>query len=154
SASIEELSRLPDSTNWAFAQEIYDGSGTNVLIKAWARLTNFAAITKSGYTNVMIMNTKEKKNLMTGIWNEKEAQYQTYNKKVSKGYWLEVDESAAVTERLEKLVDDIELALPGILTLTNQLANVLSNSAGLTSNLNFVAVSALPVVSNLSAATK
>src|SRR6185369_1718979 len=87
------------------------------------------------------------------IWNEREAQYEPYRKKVTKPYWLEADESAAVTERLEKLVGDIESALPGILTLTNQLANVLSNSAGLTSNLNFVALSALPVVSNLAAAT-
>ena len=101
---------------------------------------------------------------MTGIWNSKEDQYEPYqrasrsffSRSVKKGsrYWLEADESAAVTERLEKLVGDIESALPGILTLTNQLANVLSNSASLTSNLNYVAVSALPVVSNLAAATK
>jgi hypothetical protein len=38
--------------------------------------------------------------------------------------------------------------------IDQSIANVLSNSASLTSNLNYVAVSALPVVSNLAAATK
>jgi len=37
--------------------------------------------------------------------------------------------------------------------MTNQLTTVLSNSAGLTSNLNFLATSALPAVSNLASAT-
>ena len=63
------------------------------------------------------------------------------------------DESAAVTERLEKLVGEMEQALPNILTLTNQLAAVLSNSASLTSNLNAVALDARPAVSNLAALT-
>jgi len=151
--SVDAARALSDLTNWAFAQDIYDKAGTNVLIKAWTPLTNLQAVASVGYTNVRIMYTKEKRSSMTGIWNEKEAAYDGYNKKTSKGYWLESDESAAVTERLEKLVGDIETALPGILTLTNQLANVLSNSTDLTSNLNFVAVSALPVVSNLAAAT-
>src|SRR5207249_140287 len=39
------------------------------------------------------------------------------------------------------------------LSLTNQLAQVLSNSASLASNLNLVAETALPVISNLSVAT-
>ena len=64
-------------------------------------------------------------------------------------YWLEPEESPALTERLEKLVAQVEAALPNILSLTNQLATVLANSANMTSNLNTVAVSARPAVSNL-----
>ncbi len=151
--SIEAARALPDLNHWALAQEIYDRTGTNILLKPKTPLTNFSAIVSAGYTNIMVMNTNEKRSSITGIWNEKEAQYDAYNKKMSKPYWLESDESAAVTERLETLVGQVEAALPNILTLTNQLANVLSNSSGLTSNLNFVAVSALPVVSNLATAT-
>jgi len=151
--TVEAARALPDLHNWQLAQEIYDPTGTNVIQKAWTRLTNFTAIAAAGYTNISIMNTNQRRSQITGIWNEKEAQYEAYNKKFSKPYWLESDESAAVTERLEKLVGDIEAALPSILTLTNQLANVLSNSTGLTSNLNYVAVSTLPLVSNLTAAT-
>jgi ABC-type transporter Mla subunit MlaD len=71
----------------------------------------------------------------------------------SSTYWLEPEESPAVTERLEKLVSAAEGALPNILSLTNQLALVLSNSANLTSNLNIVAADARPAVSNLALVT-
>jgi ABC-type transporter Mla subunit MlaD len=152
-ASVAEARALPDLIHWKFAQEIFDRSGSNVLEKAWAPLTNFAAITEAGYTNIVIMSTNQKRSSITGIWNYREARYDPYKKAVTKPYWLESDESAAITERLEKLVGQVEKALPNILGLTNQLANVLSNSASLTSNLNFVALSAGPAVSNLAAAT-
>jgi ABC-type transporter Mla subunit MlaD len=68
-------------------------------------------------------------------------------------YWLEPDESPAVTERLEKLLNAVEAALPQVLSLTNQIALVLSNSVNLTSNLNIVAADARPAVSNLALVT-
>jgi hypothetical protein len=68
-------------------------------------------------------------------------------------YWLEPDESPAVTERLEKLMNVVEAALPQILSLTNPINLVLSNSANLTSNLNLVAADARPAVSNLALVT-
>jgi len=49
-------------------------------------------------------------------------------------YWLEPEEAPAVTERLEKLVGQVEDALPNVLGLTNLLTTVLSNTASLTSN--------------------
>ena len=51
------------------------------------------------------------------------------------------------------MVTEIEQALPNVFNLTNVLSLVLSNSATLTSNLNVVALSAQPAVSNLTAAT-
>src|ERR1019366_8605517 len=84
---------------------------------------------------------------ITGMWNDQEGRYDAYTKKSK--YEFVADESAAVTERLEKLVGDIEQALPNILQLTNLLTTVLSNSASLTSNLNQVALGARPGVSNL-----
>jgi len=68
-------------------------------------------------------------------------------------YWLEPEESPALGDRLEKLANQIEAALPNILSLTNQLIMVLANSANLTSNLNAVAVGARPAVSNLTVLT-
>lgn len=68
-------------------------------------------------------------------------------------YWLNPEESPSVTERLESLVGDAEKALPNILNLTNQLVAVLSNTATLESNLNVVAASARPAVSNLAFVT-
>ncbi len=67
--------------------------------------------------------------------------------------WLNPEESPALNERLERVANQIEEALPNILNLTNQLSAVLSNSAILTANLSEVAVSARPAVSNLALVT-
>ncbi len=68
-------------------------------------------------------------------------------------YWIAPDASPALSERLEKVVDEVEAALPNILNLTNQLAGTLSNASALAANLNGVALNAQPVVSNLTALT-
>jgi len=150
---LNEARSLPDASHWALGQEIFDRGGTNVLEKPWTPLTNLNAIAEAGYTNIMVMDMSQKRKSITGIWDYKEARYDIYRGDSTKPYWLESDESAAVTERLETLVGEVEKALPNILGLTNQLANVLSNSVELTSNLNVVALSARPALSNLAAAT-
>jgi ABC-type transporter Mla subunit MlaD len=68
---------------------------------------------------------------------------------VSRPYWLEPAESPAVTERLERVADQVEKALPNVLRLTNQLAQILENAAHATSNLNVVASNARPASENL-----
>ena len=66
-------------------------------------------------------------------------------------YFLEPIESPAITERLDKLVNQVEVALPNILSLTNQIMNLLSNSVNLTSNLDALATEARPTAANLAA---
>jgi ABC-type transporter Mla subunit MlaD len=152
--TLAEAQSLPDMSNWVLAQEVWDASGTNLLGRPKTPLTNLTNLTElaaAGYTNLIIMNAADERKSMTGIWNASETRYTACTKGTK--YELEVDESAAVTERLEKLVSEIEQALPNILRLTNQLATVLSNSASLTSNLNAVALGARPAVSNLALVT-
>ncbi|HLP78761.1 MAG TPA: MlaD family protein [Candidatus Paceibacterota bacterium] len=67
--------------------------------------------------------------------------------------WLYPEESPALNERLERVANQIEEALPNILNLTNQIYAVLSNSTILTAHLDEVAVSARPAVSNLALVT-
>ncbi len=148
---IAEAQSWPDLSKWLLAQEVWDATGTNLLAKAKTPLTNLTALAAAGFTNLLLMDTSEERKSMTGIWNDQEGRYDAYTKKSK--YYLVADESAAVTERLEKLVGEIEQALPNFLTLTNQLASVLSNSVSLTSNLNVVALDARPAFSNLAAAT-
>jgi hypothetical protein len=64
-------------------------------------------------------------------------------------YFLAPLESPALGERLDKLVSQVEAALPNILSLTNPLGLALSNSVNLASNLNAIAGDARPAVSNL-----
>ncbi len=150
--TIAEARAMPDLTNWLLAQEVWGATGTNPLAKAKTPVTNLTAIAAAGYAKLIIMNAAEKRSYMTGIWNDPEGRYDVFTKE-STPYGLESEESAAVTERLEKLVTQVEHALPNILSLTNRLITVLSNSASLASNLNVVAVSARPAVSNLAVLT-
>ncbi len=67
----------------------------------------------------------------------------------AKPYWIEPLESPALTERLETLVSGLESALPNIFNLTNQLAIVLDNTAGVTEKMDEVLAAAQPLVTNL-----
>ena len=147
--SLVEARSLPDLSNWLLAQEVWDSAGTNLVAKAKTPLSNFNALTLAGRTNLLIMDKTEERKTITGIWNDRERRYDPFTSRSE--YWLVAEESAAVTERLEKLVEGLEQALPDILGFTNQLAAVLSHSASLTSNLNAVALDAQPAATNLAA---
>lgn len=91
-----------------------------------------------------------KKNILTGIWDT--GQYRPISEK-TKGFWLLADESPALNERLDSLVKKIEIALPNILGLTNQLSSVLTNSTELTANLDHLISETRPVMTNLAVIT-
>jgi hypothetical protein len=88
------------------------------------------------------------KDRLLQLANANEALYYT---NLEQEYWIAPIESKAVNERLEQLVNQVELALPNILNLTNKIGSVLDNSANLASNLNVVALNAQPASSNLAA---
>jgi len=150
--TIAEARSLAASANWQFGQAIYAPDSTNVLARPLRPLTNFDAIAAAGFTELTILDSSIERKTMTGIWHDKLGLYQPYTNGVSK-YWLLSDESPAVTERLEKLVSEVETALPNFLQFTNQITTVLSNSSDLTSNLNSFALAARPVADHLAAAT-
>lgn len=153
---LAEAETLPEPEKWKFAQDLYDASGTNLIVHAFWPLskTNLAAAASLHLTQIRVLDARkgQEKKFMTAFWNDHEGWYEPYSK-TNKPYWLKSEESAAVTERLESLVGEVEKALPNILNLTNQLARVLSNTASLASNLDAVAVSVRPAVSNLTAGT-
>ncbi len=149
--AVAELGVWPDLSKWLLAQEVWDTTGTNLVAKAKTPLTNLTAITAAGCTNLLVMYAAEQRKTMTGVWNDQEARYDVCTRKSK--YELVADESAAVTERLEKLVAEVEQSLPNILRLTNQIATVLSNTANLSSNWNMVALDTRPAISNLTTLT-
>src|SRR5258706_10962388 len=153
---LAEAKILPQPEKWKFAQDIYDASGTNLVVHALWPLsnTNLAAAASLHLTQIRVLDGRkgQEKKSMTAFWNDHEGFYEPYSK-TNKPYWLKSEESAAVTERLENLVGEVEKALPNILNLTNQLAAVLANSTSLTSNLDAIAIGARPAISNLAAAT-
>jgi len=66
-----------------------------------------------------------------------------------KGIFIKPLEEPALTERAEKLVAQVEKALPNILSMTNGVNGVLTNASGLLANLNATAAQLPPVISNV-----
>jgi ABC-type transporter Mla subunit MlaD len=88
-----------------------------------------------------------------GLKNMAMANSNTFYTNLTASYWISPNESPSLQDRLQKVVDQVEAALPNILNLTNQLATTLVSATTLTSNLNTVAISAQPAVSNLTVLT-
>jgi len=147
SLTISEAKSLPDPTNYLMAEEVVAVDGTNLLAKPLQPLTNLAAIAEAGYSNIDVMVGSVRQKVMTGIWNNEDGRYDPY--KTGNKYWLHANETPAATEQLQGLLAQVQRSLPGVFNLTNQIATVLSNSANLTSNLNVIALTARPAVSNL-----
>ena len=69
--------------------------------------------------------------------------------KVHNGVRLDPDEQPSLSDRAQKLVSTVELALPNILGLTNQLYMVLTNTAQLTANANQMVTNLTVITTNL-----
>jgi len=150
--ALAEVAALPQFETWRLAEDIYTLDGLDLVTPVLSPLTNLNLIASAGRSQIRVLDSRpeHQRKFITGVWQDKAGRYDYYTK-TNKPYWLPSDESPAVTERLERLVGQIEKALPNFLSLTNQLAAVLAHSATLTSNLNAVALNAQPASVNLSA---
>lgn len=150
--SLEEIARLPSPEKWTLAEDIYDPKEPEILLnaqKAMLRPEVVAQLKALGHTRVRVLNTQERRNAMTAVWNSREGRYEHFDR--TNMFWMRAEEAPAVTEQLERLVAQVEKALPSFFTLTNQIALALNSVSDLTSNLNSVAVDARPAASNLTA---
>ncbi len=150
--SLDEIDRLPSPEKWTLAEDIYEPNGPEILLnaqRAMLRPEVVAQLKALGRTRVRVLNPQEKRNTMTAVWNSREGRYDHFDR--TNKFWMRAEEAPAVTEQLERLVAQVEKALPSFFTLTNQIALALNTTSDLTSNLNSVAVDARPAVSNLTA---
>jgi ABC-type transporter Mla subunit MlaD len=72
---------------------------------------------------------------------------------VPKGLFVPPDEAAALTERAEKLLAQVEQALPGILGLADDVRRVLANADHLSTDLQGLVADVRPVAANLAVIT-
>ena len=71
----------------------------------------------------------------------------------AKGVYLTANEEPALSDRAQQLFSSLELALPNILGLTNQLYTVLTNTAQLTASANQMVLDVHPLITNLTVIT-
>ncbi len=157
--SLDEAEHLANAGSWQLAEDVYVESekGPELAVPALTPLvsTNLVRLKASGKSQFLAFDTRETRKHMTAVWHDKKGSYVKFIPKDDVAanlkaniYWLPSDESPAVTERLEKLVDQVEQALPDFFALTNQIVGVLSNTVNLTSSLNALATEARPAATN------
>src|SRR4051794_32965792 len=96
-------SMLPEWEKWQLGQDVYDASGTNLVLHALSPLaTNLPVLNSLGLKQVPVLDGRagQKKTYMTAVWNYREGTYEAFLKGSKKMYELPVEESPAVTERL------------------------------------------------------
>jgi len=157
--SIPELEQLVAAQpgGWQLSQFIFDAQ-SNVV---FAPYQPYTGLTQSNLellaslnlesNSVYAYNNKLNPKPIVAVWSETLHRYDFYDRDSSPPVELPAQESVPVAERLDKIVGQIETALPNILSLTNKLAAVLDNAANATSNLNVTLVAAQPVVTNFAA---
>jgi hypothetical protein len=147
--TVTEAESLPELQKWKLAEEIYDATGTNLLFKANEPLTKdlLQKISRLGIKEIRVVDTRQKKKNITAVWNNRKGYFEAFYK--TNFYELPMNETPALSDRANRLVAQIEAALPNFLNLTNQISGVLSNGTQLTANLSVVAENARPMITNL-----
>lgn len=111
-----------------------------------------ARMVDAGLTRVRVADRSLNLKRVTVVWDLQKGQYAPYTAS-TKAYWLQPDESPALTERLGELVRSTEDALPNLLALTNQLAQLLTRSADAAGEADALLAEARPLVTNLAVIT-
>ena len=164
--NLQDTGLLSETNLFFFAEDIYDGTGTNVLVAVNSRFNKDALreITRAAsVTSIRLYDKGVKTKKPTGLWDSEVARYRdpNENEKTRKGYFMFPIEPPALNERLEtvasqaeRMVALIESALPNVLALTNQLQRVLDNAVTATSHANELLANARPIVANLTRITE
>jgi ABC-type transporter Mla subunit MlaD len=133
---------------------IYDDSIVKIVPKGFLGQRGLAVLQGglSGRTNLhatydVVRNKQNKIEKVNGVWDDHAGKYVPLSEN-PKGYGLQTDEGASVTDRAEKLVGQVETALPNILNLTNQLSAVLSNLTSVTKRADGLLADVRPVITN------
>lgn len=149
----------------------FDKNSYNVFVSFWIKAPNYGYILRDSEAKVNVKDLlgnrfievtrgktgeptfKDKGADVIEMLSRKEPGVYITLTNGSKGYWLQVDETPAVTEKLDELVKFAQSALPGILDLTNKISQTLTNTTITVSNANALLSSFKPVATNLSAIT-
>ena len=162
--TIDELKRLviTESNRWQLSQYVFNSQSNAVFIPYQpydgltpSSLDQLASLNLESNSVYAYDNQLESKHIVA-TWREDLKRYDFYDDKKNGPIELPALDSVPVADRLDRIVGQVENAIPGILALTNQLTTILNNAVVATSNLNTtlasannVMVAAQPVVTNL-----
>jgi MlaD protein len=148
--SLDEVRSFAHPEKLRLAEELYEG--TNLVAHAWWPAgTNISKISDLHLTKVWTFDITAPTKKITAVWDPDRHQYLPFY--ATNVYMLTPDEPPALMDRANALVQQVEVALPNFLKITNRIDAILANSERLTSNLNAIAAGARPTVENLAVIT-
>lgn len=153
--TLAEAEEAINSTNAVLiVDEIYDDTKTNILAKPKDVVTRelLARLAQAGsVATLRIIDTPYETERPTGIWDFRVGRYKTPNsdEETRKGYFLPPEESPAIGDRLEAMMNTVETALPGILNLTNDIQKILEVAGRATTHADELLIQLQPAVTNL-----
>lgn len=148
--TLEELRTLVavETNHWQLSQYVYDGQSNVVFIpyQPYEGLTlsnlDLLATLNLESNAVYAYNNRLNRKHVVAVWREELQRYDSYDHRKDPPVELPAAEAVPVAERVDRIVSQVENALPGILALTNKIAAILDNSVKATSNLNTTLVTA------------
>jgi ABC-type transporter Mla subunit MlaD len=151
--TLPELEQLAVTQpgEWQLSQFVFD-SGSNIVLRPYAELTSsnlqLLAVLNLESNAVFAYNNQLNRDRVVATWKEDFQRYDFYDHQKDGPLELPALESVPVAERLDRMISQVENALPGILSLTNQVVAVLDHAVQATSNLNTTLIAAQPMVTN------
>ena len=124
------------------ADDLLGGRHLELLPGGWNGYTNHDGSKKTLHA---VYEVKGK--LITGMWHDQSGRYTNWSAGHTP-YHIVADESPALTQRAEKLVTQIESALPNVLGLTNKVAALLTSTTQTLASVDTRVAELKPVVSN------
>jgi hypothetical protein len=143
-----------DTNNIVLADDLYDATGKNLILHSQEKLTHgsLQQAIDAGHTSVRLIERAVTTKRPTGLWNDQSGRYVDPGPG-GEGYFLPPVESPALTERLEAVAHAVEVALPNVLALTNQIQIVLNNASTTTLHADELLAEVRPIVTNLTLIT-
>ena len=142
--TIDELKRLvvTESNRWQLSQYVFNSQSNAVFIPyqpydglTLATLDQLALLNLESNSVYAYDNQLQSKHIVAK-WNEVLKHYEFYSYEKNGPIELPAMDSVPVADRIDRIVGQVENAIPGILALTNQLTAILNNAVVATSNLN------------------
>lgn len=147
---LAEALALDAPTNYFLAQALYDATGANRLAKPYDPLDRaiLQRLSDQALETIEVFEKATKTQWPSAVWDYTEARYRAFDRTLDKGFFLPPLEAPALAARLEKVADTVEMALPGILALTNRLNRVLDQADETASNAEDLLKDLRPLVAN------
>ena len=152
--TLNEAMTHVSSNNWVFNETIFAPDGSNLLAKVFQPLSRevLQQLSAMGSNEIRVINRAVEFPKVSAMYVDQTGSYASFDRD-SSGYMLPPDESPALTERAEQVMQLVEDTLPNILDLTNKLARALTNVATMTARAESVLREVQPAATNVVAIT-